>query len=164
MSAMGKRFDKKSRLRHSEQGVAVVEFAILAALFLTIVLGLLEFGIMFFQKHYIAGAAREGVRVGVIANNYECYSGCDVARQDAVFDSVTDYLGAVFDSEDINFTLEDIERTPPVGTASDSVLLSVRVEVDNFMPEMISGLVPGYDRPETFTHTATGAYEDPNEL
>lgn len=154
----------KNRTRHSERGAAVVEFAILAVIFLIIVFGLLEFSVMFFQKHYIAGAAREGVRAGVIANNYECFDGaCDptVDRYDAVFARVENYLLAIFDSEDI--LAIGIERDPAVGEASDSVELKVDVEVNNFMPEMMSGLVPGYNRPETFNHTATGNYEDPSE-
>ncbi|NIR48766.1 pilus assembly protein, partial [candidate division KSB1 bacterium] len=53
-----------SKRKAKERGATVVEFAVLAALFLIIVFGLLEFGIIFFQKHYVAGAAREGVRLG----------------------------------------------------------------------------------------------------
>ena len=154
-----------NKMRHSERGVAVVEFSILAVIFLVIVFGLLEFSVMFFQKHYIAGAVREGVRTGVIANNYECFNGgcgSTVDRYEAVYARVEDYLLAIFDSEDI--LAIDIERIPDAGETSESVELKVEVRVNNFMPEMIAGLIPGYTRPDTFSSAASGLYEDPSEL
>ncbi|MFO7983958.1 MAG: pilus assembly protein [Desulfuromonadales bacterium] len=151
----------KNKVRHSERGVAVVEFAILASLFLVIVFGLLEFSIIFLQNHYIAGAVREGVRTGVVANNYECYKDCDNARWDAVDTRVRDYVSKLFDSGDIEYIT--IERDPPPGETGESVELKVEVKVRNFMPVTLTGLIPGYKPPETFRQSATGAYEDPSE-
>lgn len=44
-------------------GAAAVEFAVLFFLLLIIVFGIIEFGFLWMQSHYIANAAREGARV-----------------------------------------------------------------------------------------------------
>jgi Flp pilus assembly protein TadG len=45
------------------KGAAAVEFAILFLLLMIIILGILEFGFIWLQSHYIANSAREGARV-----------------------------------------------------------------------------------------------------
>jgi Flp pilus assembly protein TadG len=47
----------------SQKGAAAVEFAILSLLLLVFVFGIIEFGLLWVQSHYIANAAREGARV-----------------------------------------------------------------------------------------------------
>lgn len=47
----------------TNRGAAVVEFAVLFLLLLIIVFGIIEFGFLWLQNHYIANAAREGARV-----------------------------------------------------------------------------------------------------
>ena len=51
------------RIKNSEKGAAVVEFALLALLLLVFVFGIIEFGFIWMQSNYIANAAREGARV-----------------------------------------------------------------------------------------------------
>lgn len=51
------------KLRSSQKGAAVVEFAVLFLLLLFFVFGIIEFGFLWVQSHYIANAAREGARV-----------------------------------------------------------------------------------------------------
>lgn len=57
----------------SQRGATVVEFAVIAGLVFLIIFGILEFGIIFLQEHYVANAAREAARVGVRANNFNSY-------------------------------------------------------------------------------------------
>lgn len=45
------------------RGAAVVEFAVLFLLLMIILFGIIEFGFIWLQSHYIANAAREGARV-----------------------------------------------------------------------------------------------------
>ena len=152
--------------RGNERGATVVEFAIIAALLLVILFGILEFGILFMQKHLVEQGAREGVRVGVRANNYTMFDGepsgtnctdvdkCD--RKRVTENKVKDYL-------DIFYAEPVVEVTKSVDDA-DQPVLSVKVTVDNFLPSLILGLVPGYTTPATFDYTATGFYEDPAEF
>jgi len=150
----------------SERGAAVVEFAVIAVVLLTILFGILEFAIIFMQGHLVENAAREGVRVGVRADNYTEFNTNDPQcsavphncnRTRAIELSVQDYL-------DIFYAAPVVEvENLPLANANDPPVLSVTVTVDNFMPALVSALVPGYNSPAEFTYTATGFYEEPDE-
>jgi hypothetical protein len=56
----------KRRFLRREHGAATVEFAIVAILLLTLVFGIIEFGILMFDKHVLTNASREGARAGVV--------------------------------------------------------------------------------------------------
>ena len=56
---------KRMRLR-GERGAAAVEFAITAVVLLMIVFGIIEFGILMFDKHVLTNASREGARAGIV--------------------------------------------------------------------------------------------------
>ena len=53
------------RLR-DECGAAVVEFAVISVLLLSLVFGIIEFGILMFDKHILTNASREGARAGIV--------------------------------------------------------------------------------------------------
>ena len=67
------------------RGAAVVEFAILFLLLMVIVFGIIEFGFIWLQSHYIANAAREGARVAARLEDPKNY-------RIPVDKAVTDYL------------------------------------------------------------------------
>lgn len=55
------------RLNHKgEEGGAGVEFALVGALFLMVIFGILEFGLIWYAKGIITHASREGARLGVV--------------------------------------------------------------------------------------------------
>lgn len=59
----------KARLRRlgcSERGVEFIEMAFVLPLLLLVVLGIIEFGLMFQQYEVITNAAREGARIAVL--------------------------------------------------------------------------------------------------
>ena len=49
-----------------ENGTSVVEFAIVAPLLFVIVFGIIEFGILLYDKAMITNASREGARAGIV--------------------------------------------------------------------------------------------------
>ncbi|GAB3560843.1 hypothetical protein GCM10027405_11480 [Arthrobacter alkaliphilus] len=55
--------------RASERGAVAVEFAILAPLLITLLLGIMEFGRAYNVQVSLTNAAREGVRVMAISND-----------------------------------------------------------------------------------------------
>jgi Flp pilus assembly protein TadG len=58
---------KVQRLRpKKEEGASLVEFAILAPLFVVLLFGLLEFGLALYSKGMLTNASREGARFGVV--------------------------------------------------------------------------------------------------
>ncbi|MDR9501929.1 MAG: pilus assembly protein [Desulfurivibrionaceae bacterium] len=137
----------------NEKGATVVEFAVIVALLLVIVFGILEFAFIFYQRHFVENAAREGMRVGILANNFSCFTGCapDPERKTVVEDRVEEYLSVLYDDSDIY-----VNRVPENS-------LEVKVEVENFFPQLLSGLIPGFANQDTISYSITGEYEDPDE-
>ena len=145
----------------NERGATVVEFAVIVALLLIIIFGILEYAFIFYQKHFISNAAREGMRVGIRADSFNCFNGVpadgcttNLDRYHVVRTAVADYLDTIYQPADIQ--LINAERV-----ADKS--LRVTVTVANFFPQLLSGLIPGLDNPDTLTYSTTGRYEDPDE-
>jgi Flp pilus assembly protein TadG len=137
-----------------------VEFAVIVPLLFLIFIGILEFAFIFYQRHFIENAAREGMRVGVRANNYETFSGgsgCtdELDRFCAVDMAVRAYLATLYKPADI-FPV-NIERV------ENEKALRVTVKVNNFSPRLLSGFVPGLANQATLSYGAMGRYEDPEE-
>jgi Flp pilus assembly protein TadG len=51
-------------LRHNEKGAAVIEFAILLFLLMPLLFGIIDFGFIWAQSHYLSQATREAARAG----------------------------------------------------------------------------------------------------
>jgi Flp pilus assembly protein TadG len=58
--------NKMSKTIKCRKGAAAVEFAIIAPLLFTIIFGIIEFGLLFFDKQVITNASREGARYGIL--------------------------------------------------------------------------------------------------
>jgi Flp pilus assembly protein TadG len=167
----------KRLVKNDQKGATAVEFAVIASILFLILFGILEFGLIFMQEHYVANAAREGMRIGVRANNYNCFNGTPSAgctgatdRQTVVVNAVGNYLSTLYGPANILKPVagtNDVNRDP-TSLVAESKTLSVTVEVNNFFPPIISSLaalIPGtgFDLPSTISYTAEGEYEDPSE-
>ena len=157
----------------------MVEFSIISVLVLLLVFGIMEIALIFMQEHFVANAAREGLRIGVRANNYACYKGklgpgqdiCTTAtdRADQVEAAIKDYLSKVYKPEEITVTLQSLDTD-----ASTEVrpVLEVNVQTPNFFPPFITNLakvLPGVGdsnitNPETIAFTARLEYEALDEF
>lgn len=169
---------EKFRIK-DEKGATAVEFAIIAALLFVILFGILEFALIFLQEHYVANAAREGVRIGVRANNYNTatfpYVGDDAIgtvpdastcqtstdRSVKIDCEIRRYLEQLYDWGSSDVTIDVL---------STSATLEVTVTTDNFFPQIISNLVkilPGtsadFTLPDKISFKTTGDYEDQEE-
>jgi Flp pilus assembly protein TadG len=58
---------QKKSIFFNQKGATAVEFAIVLSLLLTLIFGIIEFGLFIFNRHVITNAAREGARAGIIA-------------------------------------------------------------------------------------------------
>jgi Flp pilus assembly protein TadG len=58
-------------MRHNENGAAVIEFAILLLLLIPLLFGIIEFGFLWAQSHYLSQATREGARAGARIATYD---------------------------------------------------------------------------------------------
>ncbi len=58
----------KWKIVKCQKGAAAVEFALIAPLLFTIIFGIIEFGLLFYDKQVITNASREGARYGILWN------------------------------------------------------------------------------------------------
>ena len=58
----------KRRLLKNQKGTEVVEFAIISVLLFLVLFGIIDFGILLFDKQVITNASREGARRGIVQN------------------------------------------------------------------------------------------------
>jgi Flp pilus assembly protein TadG len=80
----------------AEDGAELVEFAVVAPVMLLVLLGIMDFGLLFQRYHVITNAAREGARIAVLPG----YS-----IPDDVEDRVTQFLTAAGLEEDATTTV-----------------------------------------------------------
>lgn len=126
-----------------QNGAAAVEFAIILPLLVTLVFGIIEFSILFYNEAMMTNASREGARVGIVFD--------DPRVTDTEIESVvTAYcnnnlitFGAGGPSPNIT-----ISRSGPGGgiEAGDSLTVNVNYHYDFLvLPNFISTLVGGLD-------------------
>ncbi|MGD8892890.1 MAG: pilus assembly protein [Desulfobacterales bacterium] len=58
---------KTKRIIKDQKGGALVEFAIVLPLLLLLVVGIVEFGLLVYNKHIITNGSREGTRAAIVA-------------------------------------------------------------------------------------------------
>jgi len=78
------------RLRRSESGAEVIEFALTLPLLLLVVLGIVEFGFVFQQYEVVTNAAREGARLASLST----YGSTALVRKNNAIARVNQYLTA----------------------------------------------------------------------
>ena len=109
MAALRRAFRGRWR---SERGAEFVEFALAFPLLLLVVMGIMDFGIMFQQYEVLTNAAREGARVAVLPDYCPNPATCDAN----VSARVNAYIGASFLAVGGTVTVNPVTITPvPVG-------------------------------------------------
>ncbi len=114
-----------------QRGVAMVEFAIVLPLLLIILFGIVEFGLVLFNKQVITNASREGARYGIVATN-----GTQRVSQADIQGIVNDYCGGkliTFDDTSGNTSTPECPVDYPDGfdiNAPFGQELTVRVQFD----------------------------------
>ena len=62
-------------IRKNQDGATVVEFALIAPLLFLLIFGIIEFGLLLFNKHIINNSSREGARAGIVARENRFVAG-----------------------------------------------------------------------------------------
>lgn len=102
----------RPRCKHRRRAGAIVEFAVVLPLLLTVLFGIIEYGWVFMVRQTLQNAAREGCRVAVLQTSADPYTG------------VTDRVAEVM--EPTNLTTYTVEMThATVGDCTESVTVSV---------------------------------------
>jgi len=107
--------DRNMRLKR-EDGVVALEFVILFPLFMLILAGIVEFGHLFYVRHALTNASREGARAAVI---YEVSSSRTTWAQATAKSTVNKYLA------DTKFASTYTVATTAGSTSGDLVTVTV---------------------------------------
>jgi Flp pilus assembly protein TadG len=59
----------KTKMKRSQEGQAIVEFCVIMPLLLILLVGMIEMGVLLYDKAVITNASREGARAGILNVN-----------------------------------------------------------------------------------------------
>jgi Flp pilus assembly protein TadG len=115
---------KTKRIIKDQKGGALVEFAIVLPLLVILVIGIIEFGLLCYNKHIIANASREGARAAIIA-------GDDSLGDAAIRTIVKNYCNSrLLDFSGNSVTDADIDLDPNRATLGFGDDFTVAIEYD----------------------------------
>jgi Flp pilus assembly protein TadG len=135
---------RTTRRVRGEEGAAAVEFAIVVSLLFTIIFGIMEFGLAFFQLQNLRSAAREGARAAAVSGTRDEISEALVAGSSG---SLPDGYSAFqvkvnggSTSADMPCTItdaqgEEVEVLIPMSSLDDSVRSAFNIDMP-FIPKI----------------------------
>jgi hypothetical protein len=142
---------KIKRQTLSQSGASAIEFALVLPVLILLLLGIVEFGTLFYDKAMITNASREGAREGIayVWDDIDCGSLCH-PTDGQIIQVVNDYLGISASGSSLLISygsssnvITDVER--PDGDAAGGIL---RVNVSyNYgwllLPNFVTDLTVG---------------------
>ncbi len=155
------------KLLYKQKGAETVEFAIILPLLMFVLFGIMEFGIVLYDKAVITNASREGARSGIA---YRCPALSEAQISTIVTNATTNTVGGA--SLLISFASGTtapgvtVSPTPPTTTtncfANSGTPLMVTVTYNYrffALGNLMGVLVPGFNNPLTLRSTTIMNYE-----
>ena len=132
---------KTQNKKIGQKGAAAVEFAIVLPLLLTLVFGIIEFSILFYNKAMLTNASREGARTGIVYDFPDRISDAEIETV------VTTYSGNNLITFGTNAPPSvSISRSGTGTEAGDALTVTVNYHYDFLvLPNFIASLVGGLD-------------------
>ncbi|MDH4317090.1 MAG: pilus assembly protein [Desulfobulbaceae bacterium] len=122
------------KLIASQQGVSAVEFALILPLLLFILFGIIEFGVVLFDKAVVTNASREGARAGIVHVHQSQVS--DEEIDTVVMAYAQNYLIS------LGSPLNEVTMDPP-DRSEGNLTVTVRYIYDFLVLPDIAALIPG---------------------
>lgn len=104
---------------HNQRGVSALEFTILAPMLFVLVFGMIEFGILFYDKALLTNASREGARAGI---KYDADHNTSGDIQTRAIAAVNQYLRK---DDNSGWRLIDLGATAPVPNIPPPEIITV---------------------------------------
>ena len=142
------------RLARDTQAGPIVEFAIIVPVLLILLLGIVDFGLAFFQQNLLVAAAREGARLAAVQQKP-----CDGATQTIVRDRVRLlFVGTRITPPANNATAIPITFVPNTCGTSPNSVQSITVRIANFPYTPLTPVFRLVNLSGTINMTATAVY------
>ena len=133
-----------------QRGAALVEFAIVVPLLLTLVFGMIEFGVLLYDQQVITNASREGARAGIVAQTPRL----DTTQIEGIVKNYAATHLVTFGTKTVN----DLKVTSTYGSQTFPNPLTVNVTYDySFL--VIPNFIPGINKLKTLSATTVMRYE-----
>jgi Flp pilus assembly protein TadG len=137
--------------KHSQDGAAMVEFAIVLPMLLLLIFGMIEFSLLLYNKAVITNASREAARAGIVYTPQDEDMDIDAwkAKREVDIEGIAsdycaDYL-ITFGSSTNPLTV-DLASPPCVENSGDDLVVDVTYQYGFLVfPKIISGLFGGSD-------------------
>lgn len=81
----------------NNKGAAVVEFALVISLFLTLIFGIIDFGWYFFTQHTLQYATREGMRLALVGGKLNDDAGNPLSREESIKKAIKENVSMAID-------------------------------------------------------------------
>lgn len=134
---------KSLKIIKNEKGAAVVEFAIVLPLLVVLFCGMIECGLLFYNKQVIANASREGARAGIIAYDSDPpATGYHFSTNDQIIDIVENYCEnhlVTFNNtdDDLNITLNPVDRTASIFKFETPFTVTLEYDYHFLLPSVL---------------------------
>lgn len=131
----------------TEKGAAVVEFALILPLLLLLVFGIIEFGLLLYNKAMLTNASREGARAGIVYSA-DPVTGLDRLSKTEITQVVNNYCQNYLITFGTTPNLTVTTNPDPTETVPSGQSLTVNVSYHyNFLlvPAVITNLTGGLD-------------------
>jgi Flp pilus assembly protein TadG len=141
----------------SQEGAAMVEFALILGPLMLFTFAIIEFGIFLYDKNVIVNASREGARAGIVASTHRL----PVTGTNSIASVVQNYCSTylvTFGAQNTPVsTITGYSDTAPIGST-----LTVRVNYTySFLviPDLLLSYVSGFDKVRYIEATTAMRYE-----
>ena len=124
-----------------EDGTIAVEFIFLLPVFLLILTGLVEFGNLWYVRHAITNASREGARAAAL---YMPPTGREVWARQTAIQTVNNYLTRVLPHGEWTTVIDTDITITPNGPTLEGASLRVDVQAQNYLL-LLDKLVPRFE-------------------
>jgi len=112
------RFSGRRQGQERRRATAVVEFAVVLPLLMTMVLGIIEFGYVFMVRQTLQHAAREGCRVAILQTSVNPYANVTARVADAISPTGLNTYSVTMTHATVVDPVETIEVTVPYADVS----------------------------------------------
>lgn len=127
---------RNAKQKSPERGAAIVEFAIVLPFLLLLLVGIVEFGLLFYNQQVLTNSSREGARSGIARFDVNSDSVINVSDINSVVESYCDKRLITFGTELPPNTVVDVEGVPYPGPYPDKLTVTVDYDYTFFAPAL----------------------------
>jgi Flp pilus assembly protein TadG len=143
----------QGRIGRMNRGNTAVEFALTLPVFMLLIVGIIEFGWLFFMQHTLQHATREGTRLALVGGQITA-GGNVLSREDSIIRTIREKAPSAMDPNELQIAIYPVsagfgdpanwQSTLDAGNPGDFMRVRTRYN-HTFITPMIGGFFTGGD-------------------